>query len=71
MPLQDADPTLSFGGFGFTGAWSPDGSRLIVSGWHPSGKDHETVLYTVAPDGSDPKTLVTFKDGVLAPANAE
>ena len=52
------------------GAWSPDGTRVAI---YVPGDPYDNippVLYTVARDGTDLRSLVTIDaDGNLAPAN--
>ncbi len=52
---------------GYSAAWSPDGTRIAVLSLALSGDTGPGVLFTVAPDGTDPQVLVDHdaKHGLL------
>lgn len=59
-PIPAHDATLNL----LPCCWSPDGSRILFSGWD-DGDDSRTGIYSAAPDGSD-LALVVPRPGTLA-----
>jgi eukaryotic-like serine/threonine-protein kinase len=47
------------------GDWSPDGKRIAFVRWKVRGAQTDTVLGTVAADGSQPRKVATFPNGIL------
>ncbi len=63
VTLDGTPGTAAFAGVG--AAWSPDGSRIAVVG------GGNIAVYSIAPDGTDPRPLVELRGGGLVAAQAE